>query len=467
MDRTTEIKNDLSLFNEIVDELLADEIKNPVNQPTSVDALKDEVDLSLSNSPMELVQFKESIKTLILKTPKTGTRLFFNQLFGGRNGKAVLGDLLAVMLNNSMYTYKVAGPQVGVEKAIIKKVGEIVGYPSSCDGTFAPGGSMSNFMAMVMARDAKNLDTRFTGVKTTFTLYTSAQSHYSISKNAAFIGVGRDNVRFIPTNNKGEMDVESLEQQIEEDIQGGFTPFFVNATAGTTVLGAFDAVDEISVVCKKYKLWLHVDGAYCGAVIFSKKYARLLRGIEKTDSFSLNAHKMIGTPLSCSIFMTPHKKSLYDSFSNEASYLYQTDEDEYNLGKTSIQCGRRNDALKFWTLWKAVGTIGLEKIVDHQFELANYAREYINNNEDYILYSFEDSLSICFNYKGIPANELCSMLYQEGELLVGFGHVKEQEFVRLVCVNAANSTEDIKNFFEVIERVIETKSTLFTSLQIQ
>ena len=89
-------------------------------------------------------------------------------------------------------------------------------------------------------------------------------------------------------------------------------------------MGAFDPILEISAICKKYDLWLHIDGAYCGSVIFSEKYKHLIEGVEKADSFSVNAHKRLNTPLTCSIIVAKYKKHLYNSFSNEASYLYQT-----------------------------------------------------------------------------------------------------------------------------------------------
>ena len=120
-------------------------------------------------------------------------------------------------------------------------------------------------------------------------------------------------------------------------------------------------------MCEKYNLWLHVDGAYCGGVIFSRKYRHLVDGVKRADSFSFNAHKMLGTPLTCSVLLVKNKENLSNSFNNDAKYLYQTDKDDFNLGKTSFQCGRRNDALKFWTLWKSIGTKGLEKMVNHQF----------------------------------------------------------------------------------------------------
>lgn len=449
------IKADLELFNQLVEVLLEEETQKPVAERIEAEELYNTIDLSLNKEPLLDEDFKKTLQDVLIATPKTATNLFFNQLFGGRQGKAIVGDLLAVMLNNSMYTYKVAGPQVGIEQEIIRKSCDLVGYGQGSNGTFPTGGSMSNYMALIMARDKHDLSIRSKGVMKPLTIYTSKESHYSNAKNASFSGIGRNNVRYIDSDENGCMIPESLEAQINLDIKAGLTPIYVNATAGTTVLGAFDPIDKIADVCEKYKLWLHVDGAYSGAVIFSDKYRHLLKGMERSDSFSYNAHKMIGTPLTCSVILVKDKKDLSNSFSNDADYLYQTDGDDFNLGKTSFQCGRRNDALKFWTLWKSVGSKGIEEIIDHQFELADVARDYIRSNPDYKLYSFDDSISICFNYKGIDANKLCTALYEEQVTVVGFGTFQEDEFVRLVTINANNSPEDILNFFKVMEDFVD------------
>ena len=446
------MENSLSLFNEIANKLLIDEKENPVTEFTSTDELFDKIDLGLIDEPIDEEDFKSALENLILKSTKTASNAFFNQLFGGRNEKAVLGDLLAVMLNNSMYTYKAAGVQIGVEKIILDEILKIIQWDKNGGGTFATGGSLTNFMSMLMARDAFNAKIKNEGFQqNNLTVYTSKESHYSIPKNAAFSGIGRENVRYIAADDLGRMDVDDLKNQINKDIAVGFNPVLVNLTAGTTVFGAFDPITEAAEFCTKHNIWLHVDGAYCGSLIFSNKYKHLLTGLEKADSFSFNAHKMIGTPLTCSLIFTKDKKHLYNSFDNEASYLYQTDGDDFNLGKTSLQCGRRNDALKFWTLWKSVGTKGLEKIVDHQFELADVAREYIKNNKDYTSYGIENSISICFNYKGIDPQKLCTALYEKSEILVGFGSNNGNEFIRFVTINAQNEKEDILNFFKKLE----------------
>jgi sulfinoalanine decarboxylase len=446
----TEMQEELKIFEKIVQKLLIKENEEPVATPLQSETVMQQLNLEFSDNGLTDSELSDTIEQAVLNTPRTATNLFFNQLFGGRQPKAVLGDLLAVVLNNSMYTYKVAGPQVGIEKAIMHKVCDLIGYKNG-DGTIAPGGSMCNFMAMLMAKDVTDGKSKDAGITKKMTVYTSAESHYSIPKNAAFMGIGREQVRYITANDLGEMQPAELEKAIGDDIAAGYTPFFVNVTAGTTVLGAFDDIEAIHEICKKYHLWLHVDGAYCGGVIFSEKYNHLVKGIELSDSFSFNAHKMLGTPLTCSIIVTKHKEALYKSFSNDAEYLYQTDGDDFNLGKTSIQCGRKNDALKLWTLWKGVGNNGLQEMVNQQFYLADVARNYIRNHPDYTVYSFDNSISVCFNYKDIPAADLCTRLYEKAATLVGFGKFRETEFVRLITINANNTEKDMLHFFKVLE----------------
>ena len=454
----SELSNDLILFNELFEVLLNEEENHPVAKRIDSDVLYETIDLSLHKYALVDDAFKKVIKDVLIATPKTATNLFFNQLFGGRQSKAVLGDLLAVLLNNSMYTYKVAGPQVGIEQEIIRQSCNLVGYGNQSNGTFPTGGSMSNYMALIMARDAKDPNCRQNGMSKPLVVYTSKESHYSNAKNASFAGIGKGNIRYIEADERGRMIPAKLETQIELDIKNGQIPTFVNATAGTTVLGAFDPIDEIALITEKYGVWLHVDGAYCGSAIFSDSKKHLLRGVEKSDSFSYNAHKMLGTPMTCSLILVKDKKHLHDSFSNDADYLYQTDGDDFNLGKTSFQCGRRNDALKFWTLWKSIGTNGLEKIINQQFELADVARNYVENHPDYTLYSYEESVSVCFNYKNIDPKTLCTLLYENQITVVGFGDFKNDTFIRLVTINATNTEKDILNFFKVLEGFVANNS---------
>jgi len=449
------IKKDLALFNELASIFIDDETENPVSEYITPKNLEKELDIKLREEGIGEDEFKKSLKELLLKTPKSSSKLFFNQLFGGRHSKAVLGDLLAVILNSSMATYKIAGPQIGVEKEIISQVSNLIGYGNNAGGTFPTGGSMSNFMSLIMARDKSNTQIKKRGVFQKLIAYTSENSHYSIDKNASFSGIGKENVRHIKPDKYGKISVTELENQIQIDLKNGFTPFYLNATAGTTVLCAFDDISELAPICKKHNIWLHLDGAFGGSVIFSKKHKHLVDGINLTDSFCFNAHKTLGAPLSTSVLVVKEKSDLNNSFNNEAAYLYQTHDKDFNLGQTSFECGRRNNALKLWAMWKAIGSRGLGNIIDHEFELANKAREYVNNNKDYKLYSFSDSLSVCFNYKDFDPEDFCTKLYEANKLMVGFGAFYNKRFIRLVTINAENSKRDLIHVFKVIEEFAE------------
>lgn len=454
------MKDTLDTFNRIAAALLDAEEREPVAPFLPVDALSERLDLTLSDDGLGPEALETALRDLVLATPRTATPAFFNQLFGGRQPSATLGDLLSVMLNNSMATYKAAGPQIAVEKTLIRALCDMIGWDENSGGTLAPGGSMTNLMGMLMARDAASPDVRHAGMTGGMTVYTSVESHYSTPKNAAFCGIGRDNVRHISTDEHGAMDMAALRDAVMADKAAGLHPVLINCTSGTTVLGAYDDLDAAADVAEEFGLWLHVDGAYGGAAILSEHYRKLVNGVHRVDSFTLNAHKMLGTPLSTSLIMVRDAKALHTTFSNDASYLYQTDGDDYNPGKTSLQCGRRNDALKFWTLWKSIGTKGLADFVDHQFALADRGRDYVQGHADYTDYSVDDTVAVCFNYKGIAAETLCTALYEEAELLVGYGSFRGDTFVRLVTINGNNAFADIDAFFSKLESFVAERPEL-------
>ena len=454
------IQEDLKMFNELIEGFLKEEINNPISDVILTTDIRSKLDLNLSEKGMITSEFKSELNKLILSTPKSSSKLFFNQLFGGRHSKAVLGDLIAVFLNNSMATYKIAGPQVGVEKEILKKVCQLIGYNGNSGGTFPTGGSMSNFMSLIMARDKVDSSIKDKGTTQKLIAYSSENAHYSMAKNASFAGIGRENVRYIKSNERGQINISAFKKQVKEDLANGFLPFYLNATAGTTVLCAFDNISELYPICNQYNIWLHLDGAFGGSVIFSTKQKQLVEGISQTNSFCFNAHKTLGAPLSTSVLVVKNQEELYNSFKNDASYLYQTHDEEFNLGHTSFECGRRNNALKLWTMWKAIGTNGLAKIIDHEFNLAEFALNYVKNNSDYTLYSFENSLSVCFNYKDFDPVDLCTKLYEKNKLMVGFGSFHKNTFVRLVTINGENSEEDMLNFFKILENFVAKNSLL-------
>ena len=393
------------------------------------------------------------LSAVIEATPRTSTRRFWNQLFGGRDDAAFVGEVIAAALNSSMYTYKVAGPHALIERVLTDRMARAVGFGSG-EGVFAPGGSISNMCAMILARDRVRPEYSIAGSGAErLGIYTSELCHYSIEKNAALVGIGRENVRKIETDGRGRMVPGALERAIVSDRGEGVVPTMVVATAGTTVLGAFDPIDAITAIAHHHGAWAHVDGAYGASVCLSPAHRRLMEGAGSADSLAWCAHKMMGVPLSCSVLLVREKGLLTQSYAQDASYLFQSGEDEFDFGTRSIQCGRRNDALKLWCAWVKHGDAGYAARIDRLFELAGVCADMIRADGELSLKKEPESVNVCFTVRGVCAEAVCDKLLEEGLAVVGYAVVDGEKVVRVPFVNPAMDEGDIRVLLDDIKGV--------------
>jgi glutamate/tyrosine decarboxylase-like PLP-dependent enzyme len=369
-----------------------------------------------------------------------------------------MADMLAALLNNSMYTYKVAGPQVIVEQLLVRRMAALAGFEQG-EGAFTPGGSLSNFLAMVLARGERFPETRAEGLSgRRATVYTSQLSHYSIRKGAVLAGIGRDRVRMIATDARGRMCADDLRAWLTRDREEGLEPLFVNLTAGTTVLGAFDPLPELIEVAREHGLWVHVDGALGGSMLLSPRHRHLLAGLEQADSFTWDAHKTMGVPLTCSVCLVRERGVLMRHLADQADYLFQ-DDCELDRGLTSLQCGRRNDALKLWAAWQHLGDAGFAARVEAVVDRAAYAARCVEASPGLRLVRPPESVNVCFTVEGVDAPSLCQALHERGRAMVGYAKVDGHEVVRLACASADLREADLDQFFEdVLQTAAELRA---------
>ncbi|XP_074714110.1 cysteine sulfinic acid decarboxylase isoform X2 [Strix uralensis] len=338
--------------------------------------LRELLDLELRSNGEPPERLLGRCRDVIRYSVRTGHPRFFNQLFSGLDHHALAGRLITEALNTSQYTYEIAPVFVLMEEVVLAKLRELVGW--SCgDGIFAPGGSISNMYAMNVARFHRFPESRRKGswALPRLALFTSRESHYSIQKGAAFLGIGTDNVHLVATDERGKMIPEELEKEIERAKAEGADPFFVCATCGTTVLGAFDPLGSIADICQRHGLWFHVDAAWGGSALLSTKHRHLLAGIERADSVAWNPHKML-----TGLLQRCHGAG--------ATYLFQPDkfyDVAYDTGDKTPQCGRRVDCLKLWLLWKAAGTEGLARRVERAFAFTRYLAEEVKRRDGFQL----------------------------------------------------------------------------------
>ena len=244
-------------------------------------------------------------------------------------------------------------------------------------------------------------------------LLTSAHGHYSVEKAAQMLGFGSSSVLSVPVLPDGSMDSNALAETVKSAKQNGLTPFYVNATAGTTVLGSYDPTEPIADLCKEHKLWLHVDASWGGPAIFSPTHSNKLRGSHLADSIAINPHKMMGVPLTCSFLLGSDLRQFHAANTLPASYLFHgpppnSSEGMFDLADLTLQCGRRGDSLKLYMSWIYHGTEGYRKQIDNAFSTATYLAGLAQDHKDIIIVSpFPPPCAqVCFFYaKGGTLNE--------------------------------------------------------------
>jgi len=433
---------------ELAHELIDAEREAAVEPPRRAEALTEALDLSLDRAARDEDQVFDLLRQIMQATPKTSSWRFFNQLFAGRDTTAAAAEVLSGLMNVSMYTYKAAGPQVLIERELVRKMCGLIGYENG-EGVSVPGGSMANLVGMVLARNAAVPDGRENGLDgRTLRVYLSADGHYSNVKNAGMLGIGRANVRSVPVDRFGCMDTEALSAMIAEDRAAGHAPLMVVATAGTTVLGSFDPIATIADITDRENLWLHVDGALGGTMLLHPEQRERLAGCERANSVSWNAHKLMGIPLICSMVLVRDRGQLYANFNEAAEYLFQGDDAELNMGTKSIQCGRRNDVLKLWAAWKLHGDKGWAARIDRQLDLAAHAVAIIQKSDELELTQAPTCINVCFEVKGCSSDDVCDRLSQSGLSQIGWGMANGRQVIRLVTANSETEPQHIERFFE-------------------
>ncbi|PCJ62031.1 MAG: glutamate decarboxylase [Planctomycetota bacterium] len=409
--------------------------------------------------PNEII---DDLKKYLDFSTKTGHKNFYNQMFARSNLPALLGELTSVINNASAYTFEVAPVATLMELALIKKMSSLCGFENG-GGQFVTGGSNANMVAMLCARNSLVKNSKELGLSNSKPLrvFVSEHSHYSFIKGVNVIGVGMDNLIRIPCDQLGKMKVELLEKEIIKSLAEDTIPFFVAGTSGTTVLNAFDPLEEIAAIANNYSLWFHVDGACGGSSLLSNKHKHLLDGVSLADSVTWDPHKMMSIPLICSVLLTKSSDALLKSNSSKhTEYLFHDDE-EINIGESSLQCGRRADSLKLWTSWSYYGDAGYEKRIDRLFELAEHTRSYIEKSIVFDQTYVTSGITVCFQYipDGITnadkINEfnrsLRVKMVDEGKTLINYSELDNNLFFRIAFLNPDISIDDVDETLQGLE----------------
>lgn len=426
------------------------------------------------NDPLNWDRLFEWVERYLKYSLKTDHPKFVNRMWSGANLPSVIGEIITAVTNTSACTYESAPVSTIIEKYMINEMLDLVGFKDG-EGQMTTGSSNANMIAMMAARDRVNRDIKQKGLFGNRELfaYVGTDSHYSMDKAAALLGIGTDHLIKVPLDDNGRMRLDFLEESIGNIQKQGGLPFFVGATAGTTVRGAYDPIKDLLQLRQTYEFWLHVDGAWGGAAVLSPEVRnQYLLGIEKVDSFTFDFHKMPGTNLICNVLLlNGHPGALRQSCSiGDSSYIFreESEKEEFNLGSFSLQCGRRVDALKWFLDWKFYGHRGFARRIEHYLQLSKYAERVVEETPELEMVVPRESFNTCFRFKtpyGVSSNDfnlkLRTRLYRKAVNLVGFGYIGSDLCLRLLITNPVSTKETVRSFFR---DVVQTGKALLEEI---
>ena len=449
----------------LIKNYLFDKSHKKIRSQNSFEELKENLGNITPEYPNQNEIILEAIKKYIQTSVKTKDERYMQSLWGGNHITAILGEVLVASTNTSMYTFDTAPSATVIEKSIISKLLQLIGWQEG-DGVFTSGGSNGNLLGLLCARNYSYPEYSKIGNRNRrFQIFISKESHYSVENAARIIGIGTENIIEINCNHDGEMDPEDLEKKIQESIQSSFTPFCVVATAGTTVRGCFDPIDKIANICKKFDIWLHLDAAWGGAVLFSEKHRMLLEGIERTNSICFDPHKLMGVPLICSTFLVNNPQQLREISScvKDPSYLFHGEDTKFDLGKISLACGRRADAIKLWLTWLSIGTKGWGERVDYCIELAKYLENLVVKHPQLELMSSRKFTNVCFRWRPKHMSnkeeinnlnfKLRQKLVAKGNFMISSAQLGDTQILRPVIAHTTIQKSTLNELIIEIEKI--------------
>ena len=461
-----------SLGYAIVDRLLAYQARLsdlPVVRNKTPQELQSALWEALPVMPKDPITVLDRIEKEIFSSTNHETHpRFFAFIPGPSNLVSALAELLRTGYNVFAGSWLEGSAPAIAELVTLDWICKLAGYPETASGTFLSGGSLANLSALVTARDAVLQPQDYLHA----VIYGSDQTHSSILRAMRILGFQKDQFRRLPSDNEYRLPPDRLRRAIQQDRAAGKIPFCVIANAGTTNTGAIDPLASIADICAEEKLWLHADGAYGASALFCERGRTLLRGLERTDSFTLDPHKWLFQPFDCAVLLVRDSKALRHAFhvrEDEAEYLQDArgKEEEINLWDYSPELTRPFRALKLWMSLQVFGADAFTAAIERTFYLAEFAEQQLLAD---VLWEITTPAHMAvITFRAVPANwkanssdatvkkkidalnrAVAARMQAEGFALVLSTELRGQTVLRLCTINPRTTEDDIRKTIDAL-----------------
>ena len=381
-------------------------------------------------------------------------------------------EVLINATNQSMDSWDQSPSATIMEVKLIEWLRTRVGYQAGDAGVFTSGGTQSNLMGLMLARDAffarqghSIQQHGLTGDLRKIKVLCSENAHFSVQKNMALMGLGYQSVTLVKTDEFARMDINDLREKVAQAQANGEQILAIVATAGTTDAGAIDPLREIAQLAAEQQIWVHVDAAWGGALLMSEQYRHYLDGIELVDSITLDFHKQYFQTISCGAFLLKEARH-YELMRYQAAYL-NSEFDEAagvpNLVSKSLQTTRRFDALKLWMGLEALGQQQYAEIIDHGVTLAQQVAGYVTEQPELELVMKPQLASVLFRFRpaalanasdadiALLNQKIGDKLLESGRANVGVTEANGITCLKVTLLNPTVTLQDIIKLLDLVE----------------
>lgn len=383
---------------------------------------------------------------------------------------AVAADLAACALNPSLDSWDQAPSATALEPEVIATFADLVGFlPGIADGAVTSGGTESNLMGLLLARDhAVRIHHGGNAARTglppdaagRLRVLCSAAAHFSVTRGAGLVGLGEDAVVPVAVDREHRMDIGELRRELAMLASRGEIAVAVVATAGTTDLGAIDPLPEVAQLAAEHETWLHVDAAYGGGALFSRRLSPLLDGLAGADSMALDLHKLGWQPVPAGVFLA-RSAALFAPLERSVAYLNPDDDQDAgypSLLNRSLRTTRRPDVFKIAVTLRALGRSGLGALTDRCHDLARHAAARITDHPRLELFADPVLSTVVFRYLPTPPGadpnlvnaELRRVLLAEGRAVVGRTEAGGAVRLKLTLLNPHATEADVDALLEAV-----------------
>ncbi|MEI7215479.1 aspartate aminotransferase family protein [Pectobacterium carotovorum] len=381
-------------------------------------------------------------------------------------------EVLINATNQSMDSWDQSPSATIIEMKLIEWLRTQVGYQSGDAGVFTSGGTQSNLMGLMLARDAffarqghSIQQDGLVGNLKKIKVFCSENAHFSVQKNMALLGLGYQCVTLVKTDRFARMDLNDLAEKVALAKANGEQILAIVATAGTTDAGAIDPLRAIATLAAEHQIWVHVDAAWGGALLLSEKYRDYLDGIELVDSITLDFHKQFFQTISCGAFLLKEARH-YELMRYQAAYLNSEFDEAQgvpNLVSKSLQTTRRFDALKLWMGLEALGQQQYAAIIDHGVTLAQQVAQYVDEHASLELVMQPLLASVLFRFRpqqlataddatiALLNQRIGDALLESGRANVGVTEFNGVTCLKLTLLNPTVNLDDVKVLLDLVE----------------